>query len=42
MANLDDVENYQSSSSLQSLPDDEDPETGYVSDHVASNKNFYE
>ena len=44
MANLDDVEseNNKSSNSLPSIPEDDDPNTGYISDHVASNKNFYE
>ena len=42
VANLDDVESYESGNTLSSLPDVEDPETDYISDNVASNKNFYE
>ena len=42
VANLDDVESCESRKTLFSLPDVEDPDTGYISDNVASNKNFYE
>ena len=42
VANLGDVESCESGNTLASLPDVEDPEAGYISDNVASNKNFYE